>query len=279
MEHSSSTLRPSTESHATTRPPSSTQKDETYQYKAVTVIPSPLMTASLNSRHSATSVQESTYLSQARWLRRSRLALTVLIIGTGVAAVACSGHIQHSYNSTHLGPEYHLTLWPINIDLRPNLVILNSAAIVIASSIGYLVFSLLPSPHSRNVLYNIFFAASSLVGLVLGIFALAFNLSLTNPSAKHQRDSLQSWTCKFADGAQKFDADASQLKIPVYLNDGMTIPAGFKRLCDESVVSVGLVVALLVLEVMGCAVAGVGILLERRMAEKRRNRYYGDEKN
>lgn len=118
-----------------------------------------------------------------------------------------------------------------------------------------------------------------MIGLILSIFALAFNLSLINPRAKHQRDSLQSWTCKFADGARQFDADAGQLQIPVYLNDGMTIPAGFKRLCDESVVSVGLVVALLVLEAMGCAVAAVGILLERGMAEKRRKRYYGDEKN
>lgn len=144
MEHPSS-LRASTESRSTTRPPSSTQKEEHYAYKSITVIPSPLMTASLNSRHSATSAQESTYLSQAKWLRRSRLVLTLLIIGTGVAAVACSGHVQKRYNSTHLGPEYHLILWPIDIDLRPNLAILNSAAIAVASSIGYLVFSVLPS--------------------------------------------------------------------------------------------------------------------------------------
>jgi len=154
MEHPSS-LRASTESRSTVRPPSSTQKEEPYQYKSITVIPSPLMTASLNSRHSATSAQESSYLSQARWLRRSRLALTLLIIGTGVAAVACSGHVQKRYNSTHLGPEYHLTLWPIDIDLRPNLAIMNSAAITVASSIGYLVFSVLPSvrenlPPLRN---------------------------------------------------------------------------------------------------------------------------------
>ena len=153
MEHSSTrSLRPSsTESRSTARPPSSTQKLETYEYKTLTVgVPSPLMTASLNSRHSASSVQESTYLSRARWLRRSRLALTLLIIGTGVAAVACSGHAQKRYNSTHLGPEYHLTLWPINIDLRPNLAILNSAAIVVASSIGYLVFSVLPSVRKHS---------------------------------------------------------------------------------------------------------------------------------
>jgi len=117
------------------------------------------------------------------------------------------------------------------------------------------------------------------VGLILCIFALAFNLTLANPSAKHQRDSLQSWTCKFAHSAENFDSDANQLQIPVYLDDGMTIPAGFKRLCNESEVSAGLVVALLVLEVFGCAIAGVGMLLERRMAEARRNRYSDNEKN
>lgn len=198
MEHSSSTLRPSTESHATTRPASSTQKQETYEYKAVTVIPSPLMTASLNSRHSATSVQESTYLSQARWLRRSRLGLTILIIGTGVAAVACSGHAQKSYNSTHFGPEYHLTLWPINIDLRPNLAIMNSAAVVVASSIAYLVFSLLPSVKttqclplfpSRPLLTYLFFSPASFTQCV--VQHLLRNSFTRGPDSQHLRAGVQ----------------------------------------------------------------------------------------
>lgn len=149
-----STLRPSTESHSTTRP-SSTQKQESYEYKTLSIVPSPLMTASLNSRHSATSAQESSYLARARYLRWSRQALTALIVATGVAAVACSGHVQNRYNSTHLSSEYHLALWPVDIDLRPNLVVLNVAAIAVLGSIAYLVFSLLPSvrpllktPHS-----------------------------------------------------------------------------------------------------------------------------------
>ena len=58
----------------------------------------------------------------------------------------------------------------------------------------------------------------------------------------------------------------------------MPIPAGFKRLCMESKVSVGLMVALLVLEVAGCAVAGIGIWLERKMGKARRERYANCEK-
>lgn len=64
----------------------------------------------------------------------------------------------------------------------------------------------------------------------------------------------------------------------MYLNAGMTVPAGFKRLCDESEVSVGLMIALLILELIGCGVAVAGILLERNMVKARRDRYSSDEK-
>ena len=128
------------------------------------------------------------------------------------------------------------------------------------------------------MLYNILFAMASVVGVVLSIFALAFNLTLSNPSTKHQRDTLQSWTCKFSHSATSFESDAKQLGIPMYINDGMTIPAGFKRLCAESEVSVGFMIALLVLELAGCTVAGFGILLERNMSKARQERYASNEK-
>lgn len=127
-------------------------------------------------------------------------------------------------------------------------------------------------------MYNFVFLASSLVGLVLCIFAIPFNTSLTDPSDHHARDSLQSWTCKFSDGAAKFNSDAKSLQIPVYLASGMPIPAGFKRLCKESQVGVGLLVAVMVLEAVSCVVGGVGIVLERRMAKARSARYAAHEK-
>lgn len=122
-------------------------------------------------------------------------------------------------------------------------------------------------------MYNFFFAAASVIGLVLCIFALSFNLALKNPTTAHQRDSLQSWTCKFSHGAALFDADAKHLHLPVYLDDGMTVPAGFKRLCSESEVSTGLMIALLILEFVGCAISATGIALESKIVKARRLRY------
>jgi len=68
-------------------------------------------------------------------------------------------------------------------------------------------------------------------------------------------------------------ADATSLQIPVYVSSGMPIPAGFKRLCKESETGTGLLGALLALEVVGIAVAGVGLVVERKMQRKREMRY------
>ncbi len=137
---------------------------------------------------------------------------------------------------------------------------------------------ILLQPYSRTLMYNIVFVGASFVGLVLCLFAIPFNTALTTPSEHHARESLQSWTCKFSDGASKFTSDAKSLQIPVYLSDGVPVPAGFERLCMESQVAVGFMVAVLVLELVSCAVGGAGILLENKMAKARKARYAGHEK-
>lgn len=134
---------------------SSTQKQPSFDTTALAIVPSPLMTSSLDSRNSATSAEESVYLTRAKWLRWSRLLLAVLIIATGIAATACTGHVIQRYNSTHLGPDFHLPLWPLNVDLRPALAILISAAIATTGTMGYVAFSFIPTVsitlcHPRN---------------------------------------------------------------------------------------------------------------------------------
>jgi hypothetical protein len=127
-------------------------------------------------------------------------------------------------------------------------------------------------------MYNVLFTASSVAGLVLCLVAVPFNLSLVNPSPNRQRESLQSWTCKFSEGAAQFTADAHALQIPVYLSSGMPVPAGFKRLCKESEAGTGLMIAVLVLEVVSCAVGVFGVWLEKKMGRARRARYADGEK-
>ncbi|KAK5554997.1 hypothetical protein LTR46_007201 [Exophiala xenobiotica] len=249
-----------------------------YETTAFMVNASPLPTSSLHSRNSASSTQESGYLATAHLLRWTRYGLAFMVIASSTAALGCAGHVLDRYNETRFGREYSLPLWPWNVDVRPTLAILIPAAIVIAVNLGYLVFSLIPTPYSRTLMYNIVFAAASFTGLVLCLFAIPFNTALTNPSERRTRESLQSWTCKFSDGASKFTSDAKSLQIPVYLSDGVPVPAGFKRLCMESQVGVGFMVAVLVLEVVSCAVGGAGILLETKMAKARKARYAGHEK-
>ncbi|KIX07304.1 uncharacterized protein Z518_01957 [Rhinocladiella mackenziei CBS 650.93] len=262
----------------TARSRSSTRKPESYDASALTINPSPLLTSSLHSRNSATSAQESAYLAQTKWLRWTRLVLIFLTIATSTAAVGCAGHVLQRYNVTHLGSNYNLHLWPRNVDIRPTLAILVPATVLTAVSLVYLAFSLIPTPYSRTLLYNIVFLASSVVGLVLCLFAIPFNLLLVNPSTDHPRESLQSWTCKFSNGASQFTSDARSLQIPVYITNGMPIPAGFKRLCTESQVSVGLMIAVLALEVASCAVAVMGCYLEKKVGKARKERYAHLEK-
>ncbi|KIW31158.1 uncharacterized protein PV07_02827 [Cladophialophora immunda] len=286
MENRLTTSRPTSSSETETRsnsPPrsrSSMNKLEpppptpAYDASALLIQPSPLLTSSLHSRNSATSAQESAYLRQAKWLRWTRGVLSILTIATATAAVGCEGHVLHRYNRTHTSSNWHLPpLWPTDVDVRPTLAILISATLIIVLSLSYLIVSIIPTPYSRTLLYNVLFLASSLAGIILTVFAIPFNSLLTSPTSHHQRDSIQSWTCKFSRGASQFMADAHSLQIPVYVTNGIPIPAGFKRLCKESEVSQGLIAALLALEAVNVGVAVVGVLLERNMANRRTQRY------
>ncbi|EXJ61763.1 hypothetical protein A1O7_02193 [Cladophialophora yegresii CBS 114405] len=285
MENRLSTSRPGSEkdhrlSSSPPRSQSSTSKLEpppptpAYDASALLIQPSPLMTSSLHSRNSATSAQESAYLRQAGSLWWIRLSLTLVAIATAIAAVGCEAHVLHRYNSTRPGDDSHLPpLWPSNVDVRPALAVLISACIIVATSIVYLVWSLIPTPYSRTLFYNFLFLGTSITGLILTVFTLPFANLLTGFKSHHARESIQSWTCKFSHGASQFMADAHSLQIPVYVPNGVPIPAGFNRLCQESEVGQGLVATLLALKVVSCAVAVVGLIVERNMTKKRNERY------
>lgn len=132
---------------STTKPPVTQPEDEA----GLMTDRSPLMTSYLHSRNSATSAEESAYLSKALWLRWTRFVLVVLTIATGTAAVGCAGHVLKRYNETNLGSEWHLTLWPSTVDVRPTLAILVAAVLATTLSVLYLVISLVPTVSSRSV--------------------------------------------------------------------------------------------------------------------------------
>lgn len=142
------TSRPASSQEGTSRSGSrsSTQKEPAFDASTASKnIPSPLLTSSLHSRNSATSAQESAYLAKAKLLWWTRFVLVLLIIATSASAIGCAGHVLRRYDATSFGRARHLPLWPANIDLRPTLAILIPAAIIVAVSFGYLVFSLIPT--------------------------------------------------------------------------------------------------------------------------------------
>jgi hypothetical protein len=106
------------------------------------------MTSFLNDRYAASTEQESVYLEHIRRLRIAKYFLAGLTIAVAAGALGTSGHVMWSYNRTKMGKGWVLSLWPVDVDLRPTLAILVSAGIVIVSTLSYLIVAVLPSVSS-----------------------------------------------------------------------------------------------------------------------------------
>ena len=80
------------------------------------------------------------------------MVLSWVTIATALAVVGLSGHVLKHYNDTRLGKEWHLPLWPINIDVRPTLGLLVPAAIIAFCTLFYVVAALVPSVSLNLIL-------------------------------------------------------------------------------------------------------------------------------
>ena len=140
----------SRDSKTSSRSRSSARKEPAYNESALQITSSPPLTSFLNDRNSASSAQEEAYLKHASRMRIARLVLSVLTIGAAVAALGCTGDVLKHYNDTRLGKDWHLPLWPINIDLKPSLGILIPAAIVTFCNVFYIVAAVIPSVSSSH---------------------------------------------------------------------------------------------------------------------------------
>lgn len=251
---------------------------------------SPPLTSSLHSRNSASSAQESAYLRQASILKWARFGLSGLIFALAVTIVGCTGHVLRTYNHTNLGPEWYLPLWPIDVDVKPTTGTLMPAAIVTVMSFIYLIFAAIPSvsrrsrsifrtdsfqPRSRTLHQTLLFLLTSAISTLATLFAVIFYQTLLYQVDVNNRDTLQTWTCKLYRGAQSFQHDANQLQLP--LSGDALVPAGFKRLCMESMVGQWMTVALLVLELVCCGVAVLGLMGEKKIKKHREMRYRGEK--
>ncbi|KAJ5490778.1 hypothetical protein N7539_002345 [Penicillium diatomitis] len=203
----------------------------------------------------AGSMEESNFLKRTRTVHWARLCLSVLTTAVAVAVVACEAvPLQHHQNTAQWA-SIGLVLWPLNLDVRPNIAALACGCVVGVLSAAYTIVALLPSPHPRIKLLNSYSSASSFAGFLTALVAVTFSIyrpSASYPSGFTQGETLQSWTCKWkaSNGAQ-------------------SAPVDFSRDCHATQAGFALVCTLLALQILMGFAAIAGTLAQRDVARRR----------
>ena len=81
----------------------------------------------------------------ARMAESARLGLTVLALTASITIVGTAADTLSVYNTTTLGSEYFLSLWPSDFDIRPTTALIICGAIVIVASTCSLAASKIPA--------------------------------------------------------------------------------------------------------------------------------------
>jgi hypothetical protein len=115
---------------------------------------------------------------------------------------------------------------------------------------------------------------TTVLGLAATIFATTYSTVVTNNDTG-SRDTIHTWTCKWYDGANNFNADTLSLQLPLY--KGITPPSGFGRMCRETMVGFGFTYAGLGLEIIALVVAAVGLWIEGRISKVRKSRAMSED--
>ena len=119
--------------------------NNTFEDMAMRITPSPPP-----SQGSASTAVESKYLNKVKAIHYARLGLSVIFVALGTAAVASEGHALQVYNHTHLDSQWWLPLWPQYFDVRQTVTVLAGSAIIVFTSLIYIIAALIPSVSSKS---------------------------------------------------------------------------------------------------------------------------------
>jgi hypothetical protein len=117
---------------------------------------------------------------------------------------------------------------------------------------------------------------TTITSLIVSIFALAFPLTLVHsadPNLSTPRDTIHSFTCRYYRNAMSFNRDSASMGIPIFQT--VSYPVGFKRMCVETEVGVGLMAGVLGLCVLGIGAGIWGWRSEKGIEKGRRERWEG----
>ncbi|KAL4893659.1 hypothetical protein BDV59DRAFT_176897 [Aspergillus ambiguus] len=210
----------------------------------------------------ASDVQESTFLKRARLLRWVQIGLAIVVFAISVSATGCESVLLQHYRRTSAFEYLGLYLWPLNLDLRPNIALLACGCVSALLTLIHLVIALIPSPHSRIRRSNFAATATATAGFIATLVGALFAIyrpGSNPPSGFSTDETLHSWTCKWRSIRAESNSD----------NTLPSAPAHFARDCAVAEAGFALVCALIGLySILGVA-AGVGIWLGRGVSRQR----------
>ncbi|KAG9239230.1 hypothetical protein BJ875DRAFT_448761 [Amylocarpus encephaloides] len=165
------------------------------------------------------------------------LGLTTLALLSAIAIVGTSAQALGTYNTTHLGRDYLLPLWPSNFDIRPTTALVACGAVIIVSSAISLVLSFVPELRAIQLKYRGIAFLAPTVGLIAGLVGTSFFYGV---NASNTTSSLQSWSCQWS----AID---------------MNIKPHWGTLCRQSKAGLYLMVMMIPLQVIVLSAGAVGV--------------------
>jgi len=176
----------------------------------------------------APSVEQQKTAKLARVVESARLGLTVLALLAAITIVGTAADALAVYNTTHLGHEYLLPLWPTEFNIQPSVALVTCGTIIIIASAVSLVVSKIPAIRNRPFIYTSASFVGPTICLIAGLIATSYFYGVNASSTTY---TLHSWSCQWSGIA-------------------MDVKPHWNVLCRETTAALYLMVMMIPLEVL-----------------------------
>lgn len=178
----------------------------------------------------------------ARVVESVRFAATLLALLAGLTILGTSADTLGVYNKTHLGPEYFISLWPAEFDVRPTIALVVCSAIIFVFSAISLVTMKVPALRNNPLVYSNFSFAAPSICLIAALIGTSFFYGV---NASNTVNSLKSWSCQWSDIS-------------------MNVQPYWGQLCKESKAALYLMIMLIPVEVIVLSTAAFSSFAEKK---------------
>jgi len=162
-------------------------------------------------------------------LRTAQIVLAVISVALSAAILGTAADALRVYKSqTKQMNPWWLPLWPSHFDTSGTSATIGTAATVLVLNLIFAVVSLFPKLHlvQSPKLSAMFTMLVSVPSFLLALFDIIFAHVLnTHTSGSTQRDTIQTWTCRF----KNVKPEADSLALDHNMSNAL-----FGRLCEES---------------------------------------------